>query len=153
MRLEVIAASLACAAALVACSSNSVPSAQTLDFVSICEIQANPDRYVGSVVTVSGNYTTDSAHYSSIIDSSCQKGGILDLGFVVPERDKSVDAFEAAQSIECERRGERGLCVISAEVVLRGEIARTKGADHQPNLVYLIINPHSVLSYRFSDGR
>jgi len=153
MRLEIALVSLVCTAALMGCASTPAPPGQVAGRVSICEIRANPEKYVGRVVTVSGDYKTDSTHYSFVSDSSCQSGSSLDLGFAVPERDTSVDAFERAKFAQCERRGQRGLCVISATVVLRGEIARTIGADHQPKLVHLIINPHSVLSYQFADGR
>ncbi|RYG60472.1 MAG: hypothetical protein EON60_07070 [Alphaproteobacteria bacterium] len=121
--------------------------------VSICRIRQNPEQYVGRVVTVSGVYKTDSSHYSYVLDPSCSSQSTLDLGFKVPERDSSVAAFEAAEAEECKRTGQRGLCVLEASIVLRGEIAQTKGAHLQPDLVYLIINPHSVLTYRFRTER
>ena len=117
--------------------------------VSICKIRRHPDVYLGKVVSVSATYLTDSSHYEYLKDSSCATQNILDIGFVVPERDMSVKAFEAAQASECKRTGQQGLCVLEATVLMRGQIAQTKGAHLQPDLVYLIINPHSVLSYRF----
>ncbi|HEY4081747.1 MAG TPA: hypothetical protein VGM81_13730 [Burkholderiaceae bacterium] len=92
-------------------------------------------------------------HYEYLKDSSCAGQNTLDLGFAVPERDPSVQAFADARATECKRTGQRGLCVLTATVVIRGEIAHTKGAHLQPDLVYLIVNPHSVLNYQFRAGR
>lgn len=121
--------------------------------VGICEIRKNPAYYIGKVVTVSGAYATDSRHYEYLKDASCPSENTLDIGFVVPERDASVQAFEAAQAAECERTGRRYLCVLEGQAIIRGEIAQTKGAHVQPNLVYLVINPHSVLSHSFRAER
>ena len=114
---------------------------------SICEIRKNPADYIGKIVTVSGAYATDSRHYEYQKDASCSSENTLDIGFVVPERDASVQAFEADQAAECERTGRRYMCVLEGQATIRGEIAQTKGAHLQPDLVYLVINPHSVLSH------
>jgi hypothetical protein len=121
--------------------------------VSICEIRQHPERYVGRVVTVSGTYKTDSSHYAYVLDPSCSNQSTLELGFKVPERDGSVEAFEAAEAEECKHSGQRSICLLEASIVLRGEIAETKGAHLMPNLMHLVINPHSVLAYRFKAER
>jgi hypothetical protein len=141
---------VACAASGQAPAPASVAPAGA---VSICHIRQHPERYVGQVVTVSGTYKTDSSHYSYVLDPSCSSQSTLELGFKVPERDGSVEAFEAAAAEECKRSGQRGICLLEASVVLRGEIAETKGAHLMPNLVHLVINPHSVLAYRFQAER
>ena len=120
---------------------------------SVCEIRQHPDAYLGKVVTVSATYRTDSIHYEYLIDLSCSTQSTLDIGFAVPERDSSVEAFERAQVAECKRLGHSGLCILEGAVVMRGEIAEAKGTHLQPNLVHLIINPHSVLSFDFRSER
>ncbi|MFC0682853.1 hypothetical protein ACFFGH_33900 [Lysobacter korlensis] len=152
--MGLVISSLLLAGATTATGQAPAPSSAAPEAaVSICHIRQNPEQYVGRAVTVSGIYKTDSSHYSYLLDPSCSSQSTLDLGFEVPERDASVAAFEAAKAEECKRTGQRGLCVLEASVVLRGEIASTKGAHLQPDLVYLIINPHSVLTYRFRAER
>ena len=152
--MALVISKLLLAAAATASGQPSGPTSVAAETaVSICHIRRNPEQYVGRVVTVSGTYKTDSSHYSYVLDPSCSSQSTLDLGFEVPERDSSVAAFEAAEAEECKRTGQRGLCVLEATLVLQGEIAQTKGAHLQPDLVYLIINPHRVLTYRFRAER
>ena len=150
MRLAIAALSLLAIPAFAGePTGGAVPGAS----VTICAIRQNPTQYVGQVVTVSATYSTDSSHYEYLEDPSCNAGNTLDIGFKVPERDASVEEFKAAQAAECRKTGSRGLCVIEAQVVLRGRIASTTGAHLQPNLTYLVINPHSVLGYSFRAER
>jgi hypothetical protein len=120
--------------------------------MSICEIRADPKKYIGRLVTVSGEYNTDSAHFEFVADPSCSNGGSLDFGFPAQDQDDSVDEFNRAKAAECERKRQVGFCVLSASVVVRGEIGEAVGADHQPDLKHLVINPQSVLLYRFQEG-
>jgi hypothetical protein len=148
--------SLLIAGACLASGHAPVPApAVSADAVSICQIRQHPERYVGRVVTVSGIYKTDSSHYAYVLDPSCSSQSTLELGFKAPDRDGSVEAFEAAEAEECEHSGQRSrsICLLEASIVLRGEIAETKGAHLMPNLMHLVINPRSVLVYRFKAER
>ena len=118
----------------------------------ICEIRGNPEQYLGKVVTVTAHYSTDSRHYEYLTDTGCSKG-TLDIGFSVPERDKSVGAFEQAQRELCKRRGTPYLCVLEGTVTVRGDIAQTTGAHLQPDRTYLTVNLHSVTGWDFAGGR
>ncbi|MFC5579481.1 hypothetical protein ACFPOA_15845 [Lysobacter niabensis] len=120
---------------------------------TICDIQANKSQYLGKVVTVTAHYSTDSSHYEYLKDASCSNGAILDIGFKVPERDASVEAFEEGQRNLCKERGTPYLCILEGTVTVRGEIAQTTGAHLQPDVTYLIINLHSVRSFHFVDER
>ena len=119
----------------------------------ICDIQANKSAFIGKVVTLSADYSTDSSHYAYLRDRTCAKQGILDIGFVVPERDPSVDAFEAKERQLCLKRGTPYLCLLEARVSVTGTIAETVGAHLAPDASYLIINLHSVQSAEFSGER
>ena len=119
----------------------------------ICDIQANKSAFIGKLVTLSADYSTDSAHYAFLRDQTCAKQGMLDIGFVVPGRDPSVDAFEAKERELCLKRGTPYLCVLEAKVSVTGTIAETVGAHLAPDARYLIINLHNVQSAEFSDER
>ena len=129
-----------------------VPASGTQEKVSVCAIRANPERYLGKVVTITASYATDSSNYEFLEDPSCSNG-TLDIGFRVPERDESVDAFKEAQEALCKSRGTPYLCVLEGVVTVRGEIAETTGAHLQPDLTYQIVNLHSVANWEFKDGR
>jgi hypothetical protein len=146
--MEILMSVFLLAAALAQGAAASPPQEAT----PICEIRANPERYLGKVITVTAHYSTDSSHYEYLTDSDCFKG-TLDIGFSVPERDKSVEAFKQAQRELCVRRGTPYLCVLEGTVTVRGEIAQTTGAHLQPDLTYPIINLHSVTGWDFSGGR
>jgi hypothetical protein len=118
----------------------------TGDLTSICKINGNPKAYVGKVVTISALYLTDSSNYEYLKDSKCSRLNILELGFLVPERDASVARFEQAQAAECRRKNELGLCILQGPVTVRGEIAQTKGAHLQPDAIVYVINLHSVIT-------
>ena len=122
------------------------------DATSICEMRANPERYLGKVVTVTAHYSTDSMHYEYLTDMGCSKG-TLDIGFSVLDRDKSVEAFEQAQRDLCVRRGTPYLCVFEGTVTVRGEIIQRTGAHLQPDVTYLLINLHSVTGWTFAGER
>src|SRR5690606_3775793 len=115
-----------------------VPASDTQEDVSVCAIRANPERYLGKVVTITARYATDSSHYEYLKDPSCSNG-TLDIGFRVPERDESVDDFKEAQQALCKRQGTPYLCVLEGVVTVRGEIAETTGAHLQPDLTYQIV--------------
>jgi hypothetical protein len=154
-KITALVTSLLLAGTSAAAGQEAAPDAASPEApVSICQIRQNPDRYVGQVVTVSGTYKTDSSHYAYLLDPSpCGRESTLSLGSKVPERENSVEVFEASEAEECRRTGQRGLCVLEASIVLRGEITLEKGSHLQPDLVHPVINPHSVLSYRFRAER
>ena len=122
------------------------------DVVRVCDINSNQQEFVGKIVTIDAVYSTDSMVYSFFEDQSCQKRGMIDLGFRVPERDQSVSDFYAAKAAYC-RKHKLAMCMVTAKMRVKGEIAETVGAHLAPDARYLVINLHSVLSYEFIDRR
>lgn len=120
--------------------------------VSVCTIRERPDLYLGKVVTVRANYTTDSIHYEYLTDTGCRYG-TLDIGLRVPEREASVDAFKAARRTLCESEDKRYLCIVDGVVTVRGRIAEAPDAHLQPDATSLVINPFSVSDWEFKGGR
>jgi hypothetical protein len=133
--------------------SNTVSAADDpTNLARICDIRANQGAFIGKVVTIDAMYSTDSMVYSFFEDPTCQRKGMLDVGFKVPERDQSVSDFQAAKAAYCRER-KMGMCMVRARMRVRGAIAETVGAHLAPDARYLVINLHSVLSYEFTDGR
>jgi len=124
-----------------------------IDIVRICDIHANRDAYIGKVVTIKAVYSTDSMIYAYFTDPSCSSKGVLEVGFVVPERDSSVNDFEKKERRVCRRRGNSSICLLDVNMVVRGEIVETVGAHLAPKARYLVINLHSVLSAEFLKAR
>lgn len=119
---------------------------------SICAIRERPELYLGKVVTVTASYTTDSMHFEFLTDPGCRHG-MLDIGFRVPEREASVDDFNAARKALCESEDKPYLCVVEAMVTVRGRIAEDHGAHLDPDATVLVINPFSVSDWEFKSGR
>ena len=142
--LSVVAASTG---ALAGGSETSEPT------LRICDIQANKSAYIGKVVTLTADYSTDSSHYAFLSDQTCAKSGNIDIGFVVPQRDASVEAFESKEAELCRQRGTPYLCVLEAKVSVRGAIEEAVGAHLAADARYLVINLHSVLSADFTGER
>ena len=120
--------------------------------VSACTVLADPSLYIGKLVTFSAHYSTDSAHYGFLSDPTCRGLGSIDIGFVVPEADASVDLFEQKQADTCRARGQSYLCVLEGEVVVTGRIVRGEPRQFS-NAPSLLINLHSVQSVTFTGER
>ena len=120
--------------------------------VSACTILADQALYIGKLVTFSAHYSTDSAHYGFLADPACGHLGSIDIGFVVPEADASVELFEQRQAETCRVRGQSYLCVLEGEVTVTGRIVRGEPRQFS-NAPSLLINLHSVQSVRFAGER
>lgn len=73
---------------------------------------------------MSGVFSTDSLHYTYIIDQQCgDSQNVLDIGraFGNPE----YDALTKKWRRQCLKRGQKGICVFETAVVISGVVRRS----------------------------
>lgn len=122
------------------------------DAPQLCDINANPNAYVGKTVVLEGVYVSDDMFFSYIEDERCPRYlNILSVNYRVSDRDLSVDLFEKADKLRC---ANQSICFTAAHIVVRGVIVETLDSGHlgQPAVMMPSINVHAVLYVRFLES-
>lgn len=111
-----------CSILLVACANTKAgaPGVST----DICNIQHDPDAYIGRQVEFSGTFKSDTRHYTFVEDEGCgQVRNLIDVGRAHGTPD--YDVLNRKWRRECEARGDRGLCTVEKAVEIAGVVRQT----------------------------
>ena len=119
--------------ALAACASHA-PAQMTYVQVQanstpICEILADPTKYMGRRVVIEAIRKTDNAHYDYFDDPKCASGpSILEIEDAAEDADSSVAAFDQEWRRHCGE--EHPLCGGRAHMVVEAEISGATSTTH-----------------------
>jgi hypothetical protein len=102
--------------AVAGCAASSTASLAKPEPPSICEITREPAGYIGKTIILHATYLKDGTHFELFMDDSCPRR-IINVGYVVPGRDVSVDSFYQSDSPTCKSTF---VCPAKADVIAAG---------------------------------
>lgn len=92
--------------------------------VTVCEIRAAPDAFVGKDIRVEARYRSDRRHFSLLTDANC--GSVRNTIEVGQNSSSSASELWSKWEADCRARGSEGYCVADAKVWVRGTVRQSK---------------------------
>lgn len=122
--MKIVSVLFFCSALLASgCAVRSSP--QQVASTTICEINLEPDTFVGKRILISGVLKTDGRHYTYLVDERCgEVRNAIDIGRGFGS--SAYDELNRKWKRECAARGEVGLCVVEALVDVVGAVRRSE---------------------------